>query len=110
MRVLKKQGFKLPYLGRDKFIELTRRGLGYERGSFFIRDLNNAENIRDILSEILNEKIVFTQTCLICGKEFLCTDCRYYDACPTRDLPLHCICENCSQKNDLYERYVERGK
>jgi len=108
--ILKKNRIKLPYLGRDKFIELTRIGLGYEQGSFFIRDFNNIENIIQLLSEILNEKIVFTQTCVICGKEFLCTECKYINTCSTRDLPLHCLCENCSQKNNLYKRYVEKNK
>jgi len=110
MKVLNKKGFRLPYMGTDRFRELTRMGVEYERGSFFIRNLNNVESIKDALSEILSERIAFTQTCLICGKEFLCTDCKYYDACLTRDLPFHCICKKCSQKNDLYEQCVERGK
>lgn len=110
MRVLNKDKIKLPYLKRYKFRELMNMGLGYERGIFYIRDLNRAEEIKDALSEILNEEIVFSQTCLICGKEFLCTECKYYDSCSSRDLPFHCICKNCSQKNELYERYVEKQK
>lgn len=110
MRILNKEGFKLPYLGTDRFKELTRIGLSYKRGSFFIRDLNNIEKIKDALSNILNEEVVFTQTCLICGKEFLCTECKYYSSCPSRDLPFPCVCKNCSQNNDLYERYVEKDK
>ncbi|MCK4952194.1 hypothetical protein KAS14_00195 [Candidatus Bathyarchaeota archaeon] len=110
MRTLKKQGFKLPYLGKEIFIKLTRMGLDYEQGIFLIRDLNNIENIRDFLSEILNEKTVFTQICLICRKDFLCTECKHYSECPTKDLPLPCICEKCSQKNNLYEQYLKLDK
>jgi hypothetical protein len=110
MKALNKQGFKLPYIGTDGFKELRRAGVNYERGRFSIGELNNVENVKLLLSEILGEEIAFTQTCLICGKEFLCSECKYYDSCPSRDLPFHCICKSCSKKNKLYDRYVERDK
>ena len=110
MRIFKKHGFKLPYLGKEIFKELTRIGLDYEQGIFLIRDLNNVENIMDFLTEILNEKIMFTQNCLICRKDFLCTECKYYGECPTKDLPLSCICVKCSLKNNLYEQYLKLDK
>lgn len=112
MRVLNKDGFKLPYLGRDRFIELMKMGLEFERGRniFYVRDLNRAEEIKDALSGILKKEIAFPQTCLICGKEFLCLECKYYETCPSKDLPFHCICKDCSTKNDLYNRYVEKSK
>lgn len=109
MKVLNKDGFKLPYLRRDDFIELMKTGLEFKRGKnlFYIRDLNRAEEIKDALSEILNEEVAFPQTCLICEKEFLCLECKHNEACTSRDLPLHCICKNCSTKSDLYDRYIE---
>jgi len=110
MRVLNKDEFKLPYLGKEKFGQLMKIGLEYERGLFYIRNISNIESIKDALSEILNEKVVFTQRCLICGKEFLCLDCKYYETCSSRDLPFHCICKKCSDKDDLYDRYVEKSK
>ena len=60
MMILNKDGFKLPYLGRPKFIELMKMGLEFERGRnvFYIRDLNRSEEIKDSLSEILNQEIV----------------------------------------------------
>lgn len=110
MMVLNKDEIELPYLETDKFKELMRMGLGYEHGVFYIRDLNRAEEIKDALSEILNREITFPQTCLICGKEFLCLDCKYNETCSSRDLPFHCVCKNCSAKSDLYDRYVEKSK
>ncbi len=112
MRILNKDGFKLPYLGRNKFIELMKTGLEFERGRniFYIKDLNRAEEIKDALSEILNQKIAFPQTCLICGKEYLCLECKYYETCSSRDLPFHCVCKNCSIKSNLYDRYVKNRK
>ncbi len=112
MTILNKDGFKLPYLGRPKFIELMKMGLEFERGRniFYIRNLNRAEEIKDSLSEILNQEIAFLQTCLICGKEFLCLECKYYEMCSSRDLPFHCVCKNCSIQSDLYDRYVKKTK
>ena len=52
MRALNKQRFKLPYLGTERFKELKRIGIRYERGSFSIADLNNVEKIKEILSDI----------------------------------------------------------
>jgi len=108
MRILNKDKIKLPHMERNKFIKLMKTGLGYERGFFYIKDLNRAEEIRDALSEILNEEIAFSHECIICEKEFLCLKCKYYETCSSRDLPFHCICKNCSVKSDLYDRYVEK--
>ena len=109
MKALSKQEFNLPYLGADKFKALTKMGLGYNRGTFFIKDINNVENVKDALANMLDEKIVFTQTCFVCGENFLCLTCKYYIYCLSRDLPFYCICKKCSRHKDLYEKYVEKG-
>ena len=97
-------------MGKDKFIELIKRGLEYEHGVFYIKDLNRVEKIKDILSDILNAEIAFPQTCLICGREFLCLECKYYEVCESRDLPFHCICKNCYEEKELYDLCVRKGK
>ena len=109
MKVLNKKSFKLPFVGKDKFVRLTRVGLGYDRGSFYIKNYNNVEKIVDIISDVLGEKISFLQTCILCGRDFLCSDCKYRNQCETKDLPLQCICENCVKSAKLYDRYVERN-
>jgi hypothetical protein len=106
MKSFDKKGFKLPYLGSEKFKQLTKMGLGYKDGGFFFRNLNNVEGIKHSLCDIFNEKIVFNQTCTICGVEFLCERCKYYIDCITKDLPLSCFCENCINKENLYELYT----
>ena len=108
MKTLHKRRFKLPFIGREQFRELTKMGVSYKQGFFFISDLNNVEKIVDSLSGILKENIIFVQTCHICDKEFLCTECNY-SSCPSRNLPLHCICQSCSQQKNLYEQYVQRN-
>ncbi|KPV63281.1 MAG: hypothetical protein AOA65_1289 [Candidatus Bathyarchaeota archaeon BA1] len=109
MKVIKKEGFRLPYVGKTKFIELTRNGVDYKGGLFFIRDFNKLERVKEILSEILNDEIVFTQTCFMCGSMFLCASCEHNNVCQSRDLPLYCICEECSSKTNSYEKYVEKS-
>lgn len=109
MKVLDEKSFKLPFMGKDKFIRLTRLGLGYDRGSFFVKNYNNIEKIIDIISDILGEKISFLQTCILCGRDFRCLDCKYRNLCTTKDLPLQCICENCRTNPQLYDAYVKRN-
>jgi hypothetical protein len=106
MKYFDKKGFKLPYLGIEKFKQLIKMGLTYKDGNFFFSNLNNVEEIMHSLSDIFNEETVFSQTCIICGVEFLCERCKYYSDCITRDLPLSCFCEKCINIENLYELYT----
>jgi len=109
MLVLNKRGFKLPRLEKEKFVDLVRGGgVGYQNGFFFVKNYNN-EKILSTLSDVLEDSVGFTQTCTICRKEFPCGDCKYYGLCPTRDLPLHCLCQNCRLEPDSYERYISKN-
>jgi len=111
MKVLSKRGFKLPRLGKDKFVELMRKsGIGYEDGCFFVKDYNNVERTMNALFQILSEEVAFNQTCVLCGEEFQCLNCKHYDVCATHDLPLNCICYGCRLKPNLYDMYVSRFK
>ncbi|MCW4045313.1 MAG: hypothetical protein NWE94_07350 [Candidatus Bathyarchaeota archaeon] len=98
MTALNKKAFKLPRVEKDTFIMLLRLGLEYnrERGVFSISSYNNIEKLVDLLSGILNvDRVTFLQSCIICGGDFPCQDCKYYEHCPTRDLPFHCVCPRC---------------
>jgi len=112
MKVLDKKSFRLPFIGKDRYVQLLRLGLGYNKGhsSFYIKNYNDVEKIIDTISDILDgEKISFLQTCILCGMDFPCSDCKYNKLCPTKDLPLQCICPNCLKNAKLYDRYVERN-
>jgi hypothetical protein len=109
---LSKKSFKLPFVEKEKFLLLLRLGLDYDRsqGSYYIKNCNNIEKLVDTISGILNaEKITFLQSCILCKKDFPCSDCNYYDLCVTKDLPFHCICPQCLKDERLYEQYVENG-
>lgn len=97
MVVLNKNGFRLPRVEREKFIQLMRLGLNYDRaqGIFCLANYNNIEKLQNSLADILKEEIAFAQTCVLCGKNFSCTNCKYYEACDTKNLPFTCVCPHC---------------
>ncbi|MFB3888838.1 MAG: hypothetical protein ACE14S_05050 [Candidatus Bathyarchaeia archaeon] len=97
MTVLNPKAFRLPRVEKEKFILLLRLGLDYNRaqGTFCISNYNNIEKLIDTLSEILQDDVSFMQTCLVCGKDFPCQDCRYVDTCDTKNLPFRCVCSEC---------------
>ncbi len=47
-------GFKLPYMGKDKFIQLMRAGISYDRngGKFVVRRLDNLDAVEERLAGI----------------------------------------------------------
>ena len=98
MVVLNKKAFRLPRVDKEKFVLLMRLGLEYDRvnGTYSINNYNNIEKLTDTLSEILKENnVCFTQSCLICGKDFPCPECKYIEMCTSKNLPFHCVCSNC---------------
>jgi hypothetical protein len=97
MVVLNKKGFVLPRVGREKFIRLMKLGLEYDRnkGTFSISRFDNIEGILDTVSSILNDEVIFLQNCLMCNKDFPCSDCKYEEVCETKNLPFQCVCMQC---------------
>ena len=108
--VLNPKGFKLPRVEKEKFVLLIRLGLDYNRelGLFSIKNYNNAEKLIDTISGILNSEIVFSQTCIRCGKSFPCSECEYTELCTTKDLPFSCVCPQCLKDRKEYEQYLEK--
>jgi len=62
----------------------------------------------DTVSGILNTEVVFSQTCIRCGKDFPCTDCKYNELCTTKDLPFSCVCPKCLTDRKQFEEYLEK--
>jgi hypothetical protein len=105
MVVLNKEGFKLPRVEKDKFVQLLKLGLEYDRekGCFSIGSFNNIEKLVDTLSSILGvERVCFLQSCSVCNNDFPCQDCKYYASCGTRDLPFHCVCPQCLKEGTSF--------
>ncbi len=109
-RIITKDGIKLPFMGRDKFIELMRLGLGYDRQTrtFHIADFEHIDHVKATLTEILRDEVKIAQTCVLCRKFITCSECEYYHICGSPDIPAYCICQKCYSTPDLYERYVKK--
>ena len=101
--VLNRKFFKLPRVEKEKFVLLLRLGLEYDRekGFFSIKSYNNIEKLFDELSNILGlERVAFLQSCTICGSDFPCQDCKYYELCDTKNLPFYCVCLKCLREKN----------
>ncbi len=107
MVVLNKKSFKLPRVEKDKFILLLRLGLEYnrEQGFFRINSYNNIERLVDVISNILNvEEVMFLQSCMICGIDFPCQNCKYHELCATKNLPFQCVCPQCLKEGKTIQK------
>jgi hypothetical protein len=108
--VLNPKGFKLPRVEKEKFLLLIRLGLNYnrEQSTYSINNYDNIEKLLETIGSILNDEIVFLQTCTRCGKDFPCSECKYNDLCTTRDLPFSCVCPQCLRDRKHFEEYLEK--
>jgi hypothetical protein len=108
--VLNPKGFKLPRVEKEKFTLLIRLGLDYNREQclYSIKTFNNIEKVIDTVASILNTEVVFSQTCIRCGKNFPCSECKYNDLCATKDQPFSCVCPQCLRDRKHFEEYLEK--
>ena len=110
MVVLNKKGFRLLRVEKEKFILLLRLGLEYnrERAVFCVRSYNSIEKLRDTIANILNvDEVTFAQSCALCGKDFPCTGCKYYESCATKNLPFECVCRQCLKEGKTLEKPMQ---
>jgi len=104
--VLNKKAFVLPRVEKEKFIRLMRLGLEYNRdkGSYSISHFGKIEELIDTISSILNDEVLFLQNCLMCSKDFPCSDCKYADFCATKNLPFQCVCPQCLKEGKTHQQ------
>jgi hypothetical protein len=119
--------FKLPYMGKDKFIQLMRAGITYDKnsGSFAVRRLDNLEAAEERLTGILSRPIKFArqdqapvagqhkaiQECYVDGKPAPCDKCEFIQACPTHGITSlkYCLCEETAADPKAYEKYITKS-
>jgi replication factor C large subunit len=120
-------GFKLPYMGKDKFIQLMRAGISYDRngGMFVVRRLDTLDAVEERLSGILSRPIKFArpgqeiatteataiQLCYIDDQTVLCDTCQFIEACPTHLMSSlkSCLCDESLRDPNCYEKYVAKN-
>ncbi len=110
MVVLNKKAFKLPRVEKDKFVTLMHLGCDYNRdqGVFSIKSYNNIEKLMETISGILDNEVIFLQSCTRCGKDFACGECKYDELCTTKNLPFSCVCPQCLRDRKHFEQYLEK--
>lgn len=123
-------GFKLPFMGKDKFIQLMRAGVKYDSAArrFSVRRMDNLDAVEQSLTEIVTNPVKFirqnltpppqvasgkaTKVCYVDGTEIVCDECEYVDDCPTRLLAglKFCICSNTLSDPQGYEKYTSKNE
>jgi hypothetical protein len=120
-------GFKLPYMGKDKFIQLMRAGISYDRnsGSFGVRRLDSLDTVEERLTGILSRPVKFArpgqnivvaegstiQECYVDGQQVPCNRCEFVQACPTHVITSlkFCLCDETLADPEAYQKYVARN-
>jgi replication factor C large subunit len=126
--VLDPTGFKLPFMGKDKFIALMRAGVAYDRssGKFAVRRLTNLDSVEERIGDIISKPIKFirpdaegervdesniVKECYVDGRQVLCAKCEFVDDCPTHTITSSkfCLCDGTLGDSKAYEKYVEKN-
>lgn len=121
-------GFKLPYMGKDKFIALMRVGVAYDRssGKFAVRRLTNLDSVEQRISEIISKPVKFirpeeesqqvdesniVKECYVDSRQILCAKCEFIDNCPTHTITSlkFCLCNTTLEDPKGYAEYVEKN-
>ena len=127
--LLDPSGFKLLYMGKDKFIQLMRAGLSYDRksGKFVVRRLDNLESVEERVGQIISKPVRFkrpeqmiasvrhegenVKECYVDAKSVSCEKCDFVEDCPTHTLATlkFCICDDSLSDPTTYKKYVEKN-
>jgi len=127
--VLDPANFKLPFMGKDKFVQLMRAGLKYDSASrrFSVRRMDNLDSVEESLSQIVAKPVKFirpdvaapaqvlgeeiTKLCYADGTEISCGACEFVANCPTHVLSSlkSCLCSNTISDSQGYEKYINKN-
>ncbi|HUK50357.1 MAG TPA: replication factor C large subunit [Terriglobales bacterium] len=126
-QLLDPRGFKLPFMGKDKFIQLMRAGIAYDRagGQFTVRKLDNLDAVEDRLNAIVGKPVKFArpgetptnvdensiQECYVDGASISCDACEFVENCSTHTIPSlkFCLCDHTMADPKSYEEYVAKN-
>jgi hypothetical protein len=126
-QILDPAGFKLPYMGKDKFVQLMRAGLTYDRkgGKFVVRRLDNLDSVEERVSQIISKPVKFkrpeqtvgesvegdiTKECYVDSRPIICAKCEFVDDCPTHTISAlrFCLCDETLADPASYDEYVAK--
>jgi len=126
-QILDPAGFKLPYMGKDKFVQLMRAGLTYDRkgGKFVVRRLDNLDSVEERVSQIISKPVKFkrpeqtvgesvegdiTKECYVDSRPIICAKCEFVDDCSTHTISAlrFCLCDDTLADPASYDEYVAK--
>ena len=130
MEMLDPNGFKLPFMGKDKFVQLMRVGIKYDSATraFSVRRVDNIDSVEGSLSQIIGRPVKFVRpattpeqkeaklgiikTCYLDAKEIPCDSCEFVESCPTHFLQdlKYCICTETLSDAQAYRKYVAKNQ
>jgi len=129
VETLDPNGFKLPFMGKDKFVQLMRVGIKYDSSAraFSVRRMDNLDSVEGSLSQIIGKPVKFVRpatteqkevklgiikTCYVDAKEIPCDSCEFVESCPTHFLQdlKYCICTETLSDAQAYSRYVAKNQ
>jgi len=110
MKISIGEHFKLPFIGKDVFIKLTREiGLKYDsKEGFMITPKTRLGLLVPLLREVFNDDLSFVLKCFICGITTPCETCVYNAICDRKSVSPACICDSCMSKKDAFPLYSEK--
>ena len=110
MKISIGEHFKLPLMGKDVFIKLTREvGLKYDsKEGFMITSKTRLDILVPLLREALKEDVSFVLKCFTCGNAAPCETCVYKAVCDRKSVSPACICDSCVVKKDAFQVYTEK--
>jgi replication factor C large subunit len=127
--LLDPSGFKLPYMGKDKFIQLMRAGISYDRKTrkFVVRRLDNLDSVEERVAQIISKPVRFrrpeqmatvspeeseiVKECYVDAKRVPCAQCEFVEDCPTHILTglKFCLCDESLADPNTYSKYIEKN-
>lgn len=128
--MLDPNGFKLSFMGKDKFVQLMRAGIKYDssKRAFSVRRMDRLDSVEESVSQIIGKPVKFVRpaatleqkevnlgtikTCYVDAREISCDSCEFVEACPTHSLQAlkYCICAQTLSDSQAYEKYVARNQ
>ncbi len=96
LRIVLNTWFRLPYVGKDVYIDLMRAKVKHEsRLGFCVTSETNLSRAMAVLTSILNEPVEMARSCFICDK-----------ALEESLGEASSICRECASSHDSYDIYV----
>ncbi|GBC74812.1 hypothetical protein HRbin06_00119 [archaeon HR06] len=106
MRIIKKEWFKLPRLGKEAFIQIMNMRVKYDKvKGFMVDDDTDLLSFSSFIKEILKEDLEVYLKCSLEGKVTPCDTCDYKPFCDRINVSSECLCDECYKNEEVFTLY-----